>query len=143
MPSAQRTVVINRPLEDVFAFFTDPGNDRRWRPHVREISATGPLAVGAVVRQVVEGPGGRGIPASMEVTALERGARYAFTVVEGPARPSGEFRFRAVPGGTEVAFALSAELGAVRGLLLARPVQRSMEGEMGALDRAKALLESE
>lgn len=36
MPSAQRTITINRPPEQVFAFFTDHGNDPRWRPYVKE-----------------------------------------------------------------------------------------------------------
>jgi uncharacterized membrane protein len=132
--------MIDRPVDEVFAFFTDPANDRRWRTHVREISAPGPLEPGAVVHQVVEGPGGRGIPADMRVTAWEPGARYAFQVVAGPARPSGDFRFRSVAGGTEVSFALSAQLRGWR-RILTRPVQRSMNGEMLALDRAKDLLE--
>jgi uncharacterized protein YndB with AHSA1/START domain len=141
MPHAERTIVVNRPAEEVFAFFADPANDRLWRPHVKEISAQGPASPGSRVHQVVEGPGGRGIAADIEVTAYEPPSRYAFQVVAGPARPRGEFRFAPSGTGTAVSFSLAAELGGWKKLLMSRPVQASMDGEMAGLDRAKALLE--
>jgi uncharacterized protein YndB with AHSA1/START domain len=142
MPSAERTIEIDRPPDEVFAFFADPARDRAWRPHVKEIAAQGPAGVGATIHQVVEGPGGRGIPADIEITAYEPPTRYAFRVIAGPARPIGEFRFSPSGAGTSVAFALRAELGGIKGLLLGRPVQASMNGEMAALDKAKALIEA-
>ena len=142
MPSASRTIVIDRPIEEVFAFFSDPANDQRWRSHVKEISSQGPAGLGRRIHQVVDGPGGRGIAADIEVTAWDPPNRYGFRVTEGPARPVGEFRFAAVPTGTEVAFSLSAELGKLKGLVLSRPVQSSMDGEMRNLDTAKGLLET-
>ena len=141
MPAAQRTVVIHRPANEVFAFFTDPANDQKWRPHVKEIAAQGPVAVGATIHQVVAGPGGRGIPADIQVTAYEPTDRYAFRVTAGPARPVGEFRFTPGDDGTEVSFSLNAELSGIKKLFMSRPVQSSMDGEMAALDKAKALIE--
>lgn len=93
MAEASRTVVINRPIDDVFAFFTTHTNDTSWRSHVKEISDDGPPGVGAHIHQVVKGPGGRGIPADVEVTRYEPPTRYAFVAVAGPVRPAGEFRF--------------------------------------------------
>jgi uncharacterized protein YndB with AHSA1/START domain len=142
MPSAERTIVIDRPPDQVFAFFTDPANDRAWRPHVKEIAAQGPAGVGATIHQVVEGPGGRGTPAHIEITAYDPPTRYAFRVVAGPARPIGEFRFAPSGAGTSATFSLRAELGMLKGFVLGRPVQTSMNGEMAALDRAKALIEA-
>jgi uncharacterized protein YndB with AHSA1/START domain len=142
MPHAERTIVIDRPAEDVFAFLADPANDRSWRPHVKEISAAGGPGPGARIHQVVEGPGGRGIPADIEVTAYERPTHYAFQVVAGPARPRGEFRLTPSGSGTAVTLSLAADLGGWKRLLLSRPVQASMDGEMRGLDRAKALIES-
>jgi uncharacterized protein YndB with AHSA1/START domain len=141
MPANQRKIVIDRPAGEVFAFFADPANDPRWRPHVKEIAAAGPPGVGSTVHQVVAGPGGRGIPADFEVTAYEPPARYAFRVTAGPVRPSGEFRFAPSGGGTEVTFSLSAELSGIKKLFFSKPVQRSMDGEMAALDKAKTLIE--
>lgn len=142
MPSAQRSVVINRRVEEVFAFFTDPSNELKWRTHLKEVAAEGPIAVGGRVHQVVNGPGGRAIPADIEVTGLEPSVLYAFRVVAGPVRPVGEFRFAAENGSTTVSLSLSAELTGIKRLLLGRPVQRSMDGEMKALDRAKAAIET-
>jgi uncharacterized protein YndB with AHSA1/START domain len=142
MPHAERTIVIDRSPDQVFAFFANPANDRAWRPHVKEITANGPAGVGSTIHQVVEGPGGRGIAADIEVTAFDPPTRYAFRVIAGPARPIGEFRFAPSGAGTAVTFSLRAELGMLKGLILSRPVQSSMDGEMAALDQAKVLLEA-
>src|SRR5689334_7564887 len=93
MPSAQHSVTIDRPVDDVFAFFADPSNEPRWRSAVKEISVEGPVAVGSRVHQVVKGPGGVGVPADVEVTGYDPPVRYAFQGVAGPVRPVGEFRF--------------------------------------------------
>lgn len=141
MPEAQRSVVIDRSVEDVFAFFTDPANDPRWRPSIKEIDAQGPPAVGAKIHQVVSGPGGRGIPADIEITAYDPASRYAFAVTAGPVRPKGEYRFTPSNDGTEVTFSLSAEITGLKKLFMSGPVQKSMDMEMDALDTAKRLLE--
>jgi uncharacterized protein YndB with AHSA1/START domain len=143
MPSAHRTIVISRPPDAVFAFFTDPANDRSWRPAVKEISTQDPPGVGRRIHQVVKGPGGRGIGADIEVTANEPSSRYAFQVVAGPVRPQGEFRFIETPNGTEVHFSLNAELSGIKKLLMSGTVQSSMDGEMAGLDTAKRLIESQ
>jgi uncharacterized membrane protein len=143
MPKAQRTVVIARPVSDVFAFFTEHANDQKWRSHVKEISAEGPLAVGARVHQVIAGPGGRGIASDIEVTGYQPNSRYAFQAVQGPVRPRGEFRFQpTADGGTEVNLSLAAELSGLKKLLMSRAVQKAMDGEVGGLQKAKAILES-
>jgi uncharacterized protein YndB with AHSA1/START domain len=141
MPEAQRKIVIDRPADQVFEFFTRPENDSRWRRHVKEIAAQGPLRTGSIVHQIVEGPGHLGIPADMKVVAYEPSRRYAFQVTAGPVRPAGEFLFAPSGNGTEVTLSLRAELHGIRKLALSRSVQRSMDGEVASLDQAKALLE--
>ena len=64
----------------MFAFFIDPANDSKWRPDIKEIAAQGPPGLGSTIHHVVEGPGGRRVPADIEVTAYEPPSRYAFTV---------------------------------------------------------------
>jgi uncharacterized protein YndB with AHSA1/START domain len=108
MPEVRRTIVIERPPDQVFAFLTDPANDRRWRRHVKEISAGGPLRRGSVVHQVVQGPAGRGIRADYEVTAFEPATRFAFNVTTGPVKPVGEFLFTPLGTGTKVTFSRRA-----------------------------------
>ena len=140
MPSATHTVVVARPLDDVHAFLTEPANDRRWRPAVQSIEAEGPLAVGVRIHQTVAGPAGRGIPADIAVTELTP-TSYAFIGVSGPVRPVGRYTRREVAGGTEVSFSLNTELNGFKRLAMSRPVQRAMEEEVAALDKARAILE--
>lgn len=143
MPSAQHSVRVTRPVAEVFAFFTDPANEVRWRSdHLKEFRADGPVAVGSRIRQVLAGPMGRDIDADIEVTELEPNARYAFASVAGPVRPTGVFEFRPVPEGTAVTLRLDAPLRGVKKLLLGASVQRAMNGEVAALERAKSLLEA-
>ena len=142
MPSARRTIVVDRPVDEVFTFFTTPANDPRWRAHVKEINRHGPPAAGSMIHQVVLGPRGRGIPADIRITAYEPPNRYAFKVIAGPVRPEGEFRLMGAGSTTEVTLSLKAELTGLKKLLLSRSVQAAMDGEVAGLDTAKRLLES-
>ena len=58
-------------------------------------------------------------------------------------RPTGEYRFEAVAGGTRVTFTLSAEVTGLKGLVMGRAVQSSMNAEVASLARLKTLLEAE
>jgi uncharacterized protein YndB with AHSA1/START domain len=142
MPHAERTIVIARPVAEVFAFFADGENDPRWRPAVRVMRRRGPLAVGARYTQRIAGPGGREIPADIEVTELAPDERVAFRGVAGPVRPLGSYAFRPAEGGTSVTFTLDAQLTGIKKLVMAKPVQKSMDSEMTGLDQAKAILEA-
>ena len=142
MPQAKRTIVIARPQAEVFAFFADAENDPQWRPGVKQIKRDGPLAVGARYTQRIAGPGGRQIPADVEVTAYEPEVKVAFRGVAGPVRPDGSYTFSAVDGGTSVTFSLNADLTGIKKLFMSKPVQKSMDAEMASLDKAKAVLES-
>lgn len=141
MPHAERTVTIAAPVDRVFAFFTDPANDATWRSGVQEMYADGPPAVGNVVHQTVAGPMGRGVGADIEITDYRHDEAYGFRGVSGPVRPVGSYTFAASGTATAVAFRLDCDLHGVKGMLLGRQVQRSMDGEMAALDTAKRLLE--
>ena len=141
MPHAERTIVIARPLPEVFAFFADGENDPRWRPSVKVMRREGPLAVGARYTQRIAGPGGREIPADIEVTELAPDERVAFRGMAGPVRPLGSYAFRLADGGTSVTFTLDAQLAGLKKLIMANPVQKSMDSEMSCLDQAKAILE--
>ncbi len=105
------------------------------------IKRTGELGVGARYEQTASGPAGRSISADVEVTDFEPDRRVAFVTTSGPVRPSGEYLFETVPSGTRVTFTLSAELTGLKALAMAGPVQRTMNSEVAALEKAKAYLE--
>jgi uncharacterized protein YndB with AHSA1/START domain len=142
MPQATRTIVIARPQAEVFAFFAEAENDPQWRGSVTMIKRDGPLASGTHYTHRVAGPGGREIPADFEITEYEPDVKVVFRGVSGPVRPDGSYTFSAVEGGTSVTFSLSAELTGMRKVLMGKPVQKAMDGEMASLDKAKTILES-
>jgi len=140
MPSAERTISIRRPVDQVFRFLADGRTATQWRSGVIEVSKASGDGVGAVYRQVVRGPGGRAIDADYEITALEQDARIAFRTITGPVRPTGEFAFEAMGEATILTFTLEAELAGWRRLVFGRLVQSTMEGEMRALDQLQDVL---
>ncbi|QGF24040.1 SRPBCC family protein [Raineyella fluvialis] len=140
--AASASVLIDRPVDDVFAFFADAENSPRWRSGVISIRRVGEdLGVGTVYEQSVAGPGGRPIRADIRLTAYEAGRRVAFETIAGPVRPRGEYLFEPVEGGTRVVFDLAADLDGVKALLMAGPVQKTMDAEVAALAKAKDQLE--
>jgi uncharacterized protein YndB with AHSA1/START domain len=142
MPSAQRTITIRKPVAEVFTFVADGTTATRWRPGVLDVEPVSGSGQGAIYRQGVKGPGGRRIAADYEITTYEPNRRLAFKAIAGPVRPTGEYRFETVGDGTSVAFSLDAPLSGWKKLVMGGAVQGTMDAEMAALDRLKAVLEA-
>jgi uncharacterized membrane protein len=141
MPSAERTVSIRRPVDQVFRFLADGRTATQWRSGVIDVSKASGDGVGAVYRQQVRGPGGRAIDADYEITAFEPDRLIGFRTIAGPVRPTGSFAFEAMGDATILTFKLDAELGGWKKLVMGRPVQSTMNAEMAALDRLQDVLE--
>ncbi|SRR6266498_1298578 len=142
-PSAANEVTIARPVDQVFAFFSNPENDMRWRSGVVKITHESGQGVGARYAQQLKGPGGFPIKANIEVVTLDPLRRIEFRTVNGPVRPQGRFLFREADGGTNVRFELEVQLGVLKGLLMGPMVKKSMASEVEHLTRAKEVLERE
>jgi uncharacterized protein YndB with AHSA1/START domain len=145
MQSAERTIVIDLPAAEVFDYVSDGTKAREWRPGVLDIArvSTDAVGVGTVYRQGVFGPMGRRIAADYEITAFEPNTRLEFRAIAGPVRPQGGYRLSATPDGkTAVTFWLREDLSGWKRIVLGRSVQASMDAEMQALDKLKAVLES-
>jgi hypothetical protein len=115
MPSAENSIVINRPRSDVFASVADHENDPKWRPGVADIKRAS----------------GEGQP----------GTLLAFRTLAGPVRPEGSYWFEDADGGTRVTFSLNANLSGAQKLMTPM-VSKSMRNEVAALDNLKRVLES-
>ena len=85
---------------------------------------------------------GRRVDADYLITAFEPNTRLAFKTTAGPVRPTGEYLLEEVDGGTRLTFALQAELGGFKKLVMGEAVQKTMESEVQALVRLKSVLES-
>ena len=140
MPSASSEIVIKRPRDDVFAFLADPENDPQWRTGVLDLKRVSGSGIGARYAQGVKGPGGRRIPADIEITELTPSETIAFQTVTGPVRPRGRYQLTVVDGGTRVRFELEADVNGLK-RLIAPMVQKSMNNEVGQLDRLKRVIE--
>jgi uncharacterized membrane protein len=141
MPSAERTITINRPVDEVFTFVADGRNARLWRSGVLDVDLVSGQGLGARYSQGVKGPGGRRIPADYEITAFVPNERIDFRATAGPVRPEGSFTFESLGGGTVLTFSLRAELSGWKRLVMGGAVQSTMNAEMGALDTLRDLLE--
>lgn len=94
MAGFTRTVVINRPPEEVFAFATDLANVSRWMPAIvkTEILTEGPLRAGSRFRE------------TRRMGKREASATIEVTIHEGPSdRPGGPYRHagRSCAGGID------------------------------------------
>lgn len=141
MPAAERTITIAAPIEKVFAFFTNPENDPKWRDELVEVNASGPYAVGAVIKQVVSAPVVGQVPADIQITAFDPPNNYAFKAIAGPVRPEGSFTLTEVDGGTSLTMKLSVDIKGPQKFVLSKPAQGAMNNTMKALDKVKAILE--
>lgn len=142
MARAENTVTINRPPNEVFAFLADGLNEPQWRAGVKEIALKSGDAgtVGAVYSQTLTGPGGRSIAGDYEITEAIPGELLRFQVVAGPARPTGEYRLRAMNGGTEVQFTLDVQpKGFMK--IMGPMIAKTMVAEVAQLTMLKTVLE--
>ena len=142
MTKLERSVLIERPIEDVWAFVHEPANDPKWQATIVEAHAPEePLGVGTKIREVRRFLGRR-FEMEYEVTEYEPHRRSAVRVTSGPIPGGGSYAFEPVNGGTR--FSMTLEIDAHGFFRLAEPIfaraaHREMEANLGQL---KDLLET-
>jgi uncharacterized protein YndB with AHSA1/START domain len=143
MPRAERTVIVRRPVQEVFDYLADGTHNRDWRSGVLEISRTSDAdGAGATYRQVLAGPAGRRIDGDYRITVFDPPRRLGFQVIAGPARPTGSFELtRRDDDTTEVRFGLDVRPRGVMALMTPM-IAAQMRKEVAALDRVKEILEA-
>jgi uncharacterized protein YndB with AHSA1/START domain len=140
MAHATRTVMLSKPIGDVFAFLADGLNEPKWRPEVTNISHVSGSGVGAVYAQTMKGPGGRSIAGDFRITRYDEPIRLDFEVIAGPARPTGSYVLRdAGSGSTEVTFTMDLK---PRGLmvLMTPIINKQVNAEVANLDNLAAAM---
>ena len=141
MTKIQRSIVIDRPIEDVFAFTHEPANDALWQTTLVESRADGPVQVGTTIRETRRFLGRR-VEMSRKVTAFVPPRASAFETVSGPVPMAGEYTLEAENGATRLT--ATGELDAQGFFKLAEPViarmaTRELEASLAHL---KDLLEA-
>lgn len=143
MVDISHTVVIGRPVEEVFAYAGDPTNDPAWASVIidSERTSEGPLAESSTLRQVFRFLGKR-IAVDCEVSQYEPGRRLRLAAVAGGPKGELERTFEPVDGGTRVTLRSRGETAGL--FALADPlVQRLGTRQMAAdLENLKDLFEA-
>ena len=111
MFQVQVSIVINRPLEEVFAFLSDLENNLKWRSGMIEAKKTsaGPIGVGTTYR-MINNFFGRQVEGEAVVTEYEPNRKYA-TMNKSGLPIKTQRTFEPVEGGTRVTFSVETELG--------------------------------
>jgi uncharacterized membrane protein len=143
MTRIERSIVIDRPVAEVFEFIHDLSNDALWQTTLVESKplAEGPLRVGMKVRETRRFLGKR-VEITREITEYEPPQRSAFDTISGPVPMSGEYNLETLNGSTKLT--AIGELDAHGFFKLAEPVfarmaTRELESSLGHL---KDLLEA-
>ena len=140
----EHTVLIDRPIEEVFAFVTDPNNDSLWQAWTLETEQTseGALDVGSTLRSTAKMLGRR-IEVTMEVTQNDPPHRQCVRITSGPIPATGCYQLEPAEGGsTRFRQTLEGEVGGFFRLaepVVGRVISRQTEADMATL---RDLLES-
>jgi uncharacterized membrane protein len=140
----EHTVVIDRPVEEVFDFATDPNNDSLWQSTTLETEQTseGVVDVGTTFRNTTKFLGRR-IESTSEISENEPPHKQCIKITSGPIPGSGCYLFESADdGSTRFTQTFEAEVGGFFRLaepVVGRAIRRQMEADMATL---KDLLEA-
>jgi carbon monoxide dehydrogenase subunit G len=111
MINVQVSIVINRPLEEVFVFLSNLENNLKWRSGMikAEKISEGPIGVGTTYR-MINNFFGRQVEGEAVVTEYELNRKYA-TMNKSGLPIKTQRAFEPVEGGTRVTFSVETEVG--------------------------------
>lgn len=148
MFSVRVETVIQRPIEEVFAFIADAENDPRWCPSVKEIERVVGEKPGAGARyRMLHAPGGMKFKATVETTVFEPSERIEWLMNDGGHRLHIIYELAAVEGGLATRLKQTSHVETrgwlrIPGRLLKGYIGREMEKEMKAqFEKLKHFLE--
>jgi Polyketide cyclase / dehydrase and lipid transport len=139
----EQSVVIDRPLAEVFAFAADPANDPAWNEPIvaTRLLTAGPVGVGTIFQHSAQFLGQR-FETTVELTEYELGMKACVKTVGGPLQSTGCRVFAAVGEATRLTVSLVGEASGLFRLgegIAARAARRQLDGDLA---RLKALLEA-
>ena len=124
MIEIKHMVEIAKPVDQVFAYISDPANEAKWQADLVEAGKTseGPVGVGTTgmeVRKMM----GRRMETHWECTEFEVDKKMSFKSTSGPMAVQGSYTLEPTDGGTRLAFWLQLQPS-----LLMRPFQPLIAG---------------
>ena len=143
MTSFEASVRIARPLDEVFAFTSDPLNLPRWNSAVRAVRQTRgrDRAVDSTYAMERELPTGR-VHNDLEVFAHEHPSRFGIRTTSGPTPFAYQYGFAHENGETVVRLNAALELSGAKGLLATVATRAVKHGANDNLAALKRILEA-
>jgi uncharacterized membrane protein len=144
MVKIEHSLMIARPIDQVFVFLVNPSNNSLWQEGVigsRQISE-GPVGVGTKGRDIRKFLGHQ-VECDYEIVEYEPEEKIRFKSISGPIRFNGSYTFQSVEQGTRFTFTIEGDAGSwfsLVGPLAARLAKKQVEADS---DRLKNLLESQ
>lgn len=143
MIKINKSLVINRPIDEVFDYIGDQRNTPQWQSGLVEVRriTEGPPGIGtkhAFVRKFM----GRKMEATNEYIAYEPNKKITFKTTSGPVRLEASYLFESTADGTKVTGLIEMQAAGLFGFaepLIAKSLDRESDAAMTELKR---LLES-
>lgn len=129
----ETSVVINRPIEEVFVYSTDPKNTPKWQTGLLEsrLTSAGPIGVGSTIRDVRVFMG-RQAASTVQVIVYEPNKEFTLKVESSEIRFKTRHLYESTGDGTQVTFIAE---GTPKGFfkhvarLIARKMQQQFESD--------------
>ncbi|MEE9283041.1 MAG: SRPBCC family protein [Nitrososphaerales archaeon] len=136
-------VVINRPVEEVFAYMGNPENNVNWQSHClgSVITSEGPIGVGTTFTDEIKLLGRR-IKQIFEITEYDPNRKFSNKSISGPMGATGTYTFESVEGGTKVTVAGRVEPSGLFKLIKPIIIREGKKEWESSLANLKGLLEA-
>jgi len=136
----ETSVRIERPVDEVFAYVSEPENFPRWNSAVRTVKKTssGEAPVGSTYAMTRQLPSGQA-ENELEITAYERSREFAIRTLSGPTPFVYRYTFSSSDGGTLLQLDAEVELpgiAALAGPLARRAVKTGVDDNFATLKDA-------
>jgi uncharacterized membrane protein len=141
--NVETSIIIHRPIEEVFTYVSDFRNAPQWQAGIVEVRQTpeSPVGVGTQIT-FVRTFLGRKIEGTSEIVEYEPPTKHTFTSISGPLPFTVTRIFEPTAEGTKVSILFEMQPGGVFTLaesLIARSLRTSVDADFGKL---KGLLEN-
>jgi uncharacterized membrane protein len=112
MINIEESIIIHRPIEEVFTYMTDLRNAPEWQSGLLEVQQTteGPVGIGTTylaVRRFL----GRKMESTMEIIGYEPNSSLKWKTVSSPMPFTTAWHFKLTAEGAQVIWTLEAEVG--------------------------------
>ncbi len=142
MIKVEASIVIQKPVGEVFAYTNDPAKNKSWQEGLvdSKITSSGPIGVGTQITDVRKFLG-RDMDSKLEITAYEPNKRVTLKTISGPVKFEITQLYESAEGGTKLTMLGEGEPGGVF-KLAEGAVKKQFEGQLqGDLGRLKKVME--